>query len=61
MAYYTCIEDSDYINVSTGMRISPKDAWDNIKSINEFEDDVVPSFSYNFDENRVRVRNKFME
>jgi hypothetical protein len=61
MAFYTCIEDSDYINQKTGMKLPPSAAWEHIKSINEFEEGSIPPFSYDFDEKAIRVRNKFME
>ena len=61
MAYYTCLETSDYVSVKTGMRIPAEAAWENIKSINEGEEGTIPPFSYNFDESKIRVRPKFME
>lgn len=43
------------------MRLPPQAAWENIKSINDYDEGTVPPFSYNFDENVIRVRPKFME
>ena len=61
MAYYTCLDTSDHINTKTGMKMPPQAAWEHIKSINDNEEGAIPPFSYNFDENQIRVRPKFME
>lgn len=43
------------------MKIKQEQAWDHIKSINDFEEGSVPPFSYNFDDNYVKVKPIFVE